>query len=173
MTNHNRYTSKTRNINMNCKDMKYLVSSYMDGEVTIDEKAMVESHIAACGRCKEMHKHFCRTDRFILSDTQVVVPENFEARIMERIERQQGVQRESIFDLISIEKQLLAVLTALCVIASVAVLNVSSSAPSKELQSYLSGGGYASGKPVVSGGSSEMENMMAYLLNTGGRGLNP
>ena len=37
---------------MNCKDICELITAYLDGEVTSEEKAYIESHLPGCPRCQ-------------------------------------------------------------------------------------------------------------------------
>ncbi len=37
---------------MNCKDIRELLTAYLDGEVTPEEKAYIEAHVAGCTHCR-------------------------------------------------------------------------------------------------------------------------
>lgn len=45
-------------MNMNHEDLKILISAYLDGEVTPEEKDLVENHLASCESCQKDYVEF-------------------------------------------------------------------------------------------------------------------
>jgi anti-sigma factor RsiW len=105
---------------MRCTKVKKLISSYLDNELSKNERDVFESHIKQCETCnkefeamRDMHAMFARTERFN-------APYGFATRIMANLAGQQSNKRLFIPFLAKFGEALL--------IAAVVVLGVASGA---------------------------------------------
>ena len=72
---------------MNHKNMQLLVSSYVDGEVTDNEKAIAISHLEACSECRQFIKQAKLIREEICAMGEVKLANSFAARVAHSVER--------------------------------------------------------------------------------------
>lgn len=59
----------------NCNKISELLSAYIDGEVTIKEKELVENHLLSCTSCKQKLDIMQKTSNILKETPQIPVPE--------------------------------------------------------------------------------------------------
>jgi anti-sigma factor RsiW len=72
---------------MSCDTMEVLLSAYIDGEVTAEERQTVEQHVAHCESCRVMLQDFSTAQTLVRTLPTFDAPQGFRQRVTERIER--------------------------------------------------------------------------------------
>lgn len=94
----------------NCNDIKSLVHTYIDNELTEGEKQLFENHINNCQGCRAELENAKKFNKLLKENvTKVELPPYFEAKLWARIEREKS-KRFSFAKLIPIT------LGAICVV---------------------------------------------------------
>jgi len=89
---------------MNCEEYKELIDKKLDGEITVEEDAILSEHLSRCSGCSRYLNLFVS-----LSPGEVAPSRDFEAKIMARIERQKLIR---VGEIRQRRKRTLAVLAA-------------------------------------------------------------
>lgn len=71
---------------MKCKEIKILLSAYIDGEVTEEERQAVENHLPVCEICKTTIAEFSRLHTCCQEMERKEAPPDFRQRVTQRIE---------------------------------------------------------------------------------------
>lgn len=71
---------------MKCAEMEILVSSYIDGEVTREEKQAVEDHLKICDVCRTTLIEFSRLHTLSQELERKEAPPGFRQRVTQRLE---------------------------------------------------------------------------------------
>jgi len=66
-------------------DMKTLLSRHVDGEVSPEERARVEEHVAACGPCRELLQLFQKNESIL---SNALSTESFGNSVIESVIQQ-------------------------------------------------------------------------------------
>lgn len=66
---------------MNCEKYQELISCLIDGEITPEERAELEKHIASCPECKAMYEDFSALSD-MMDDSMAQVPDSLHEKIM-------------------------------------------------------------------------------------------
>jgi predicted anti-sigma-YlaC factor YlaD len=99
---------------MNCEEYQELVNRKLDGDISIQEASLLDEHLKKCGPCGEYLRLFAS-----LSRADIAPSEDFEERIMCRLERKEPVPIERMRK----SRHLLALaMAAGVVLAAVAIL---------------------------------------------------
>lgn len=72
---------------MNCETMEELLSAYIDGEATAEERQTVEQHIASCASCRAALQDFSTVQTLSRMLPVLDAPQGFRQRVTERVER--------------------------------------------------------------------------------------
>jgi predicted anti-sigma-YlaC factor YlaD len=79
---------------MRCEDIQKLMMGYLDGEISDDEKKLVEKHLNECERCRKEFDSFTRlkevTDKVKLADLNEDIWAGYWKGVYRRIERGAG-----------------------------------------------------------------------------------
>lgn len=73
---------------MKCNEIEILLSAYIDGEVTSQEKHVVEEHIKICPDCKAMMAAFDTIHKLHQNMEMKRAPKGFRQRVTQRLETQ-------------------------------------------------------------------------------------
>ena len=71
---------------MNHKDLQYLVSSFIDDEVSESEQAQVLSHLEGCPECRQFIEHAKLMREQLCSLGEVILSDSFTARVSHSVE---------------------------------------------------------------------------------------
>jgi predicted anti-sigma-YlaC factor YlaD len=71
---------------MKCEEIEILLSAYVDGEVTEEEKQIVENHLNVCEVCQAMVAEFSRLHTLYQEMERKEAPPDFRQRVTQRIE---------------------------------------------------------------------------------------
>jgi predicted anti-sigma-YlaC factor YlaD len=66
---------------MNCRDARLLVASYLDGELTEAQAAPLRKHLLACHTCRGSTQSGKHLKRWFVATQPVAVPRDFSARV--------------------------------------------------------------------------------------------
>ena len=72
-----------------CAEYQELISAMLDSELTVEEKAEVEAHIAVCGECKAMYEAFAAVNGMELAE----VPDTLHEAVMTKVNAAQKAFR--------------------------------------------------------------------------------
>ena len=72
---------------MNCETLEELISAYVDGEVSEEERQTVEQHVASCASCRATLQDFSTAQTFVRTLPTFDAPQDFRQRVTERVER--------------------------------------------------------------------------------------
>lgn len=79
---------------MNCEEIKNLMMGYIDGELSDEQKSLVEKHIEECEKCRDEYKSFVRikevTEDMRLADLKEDIWAGYWKGVYKRIERGAG-----------------------------------------------------------------------------------
>ncbi len=70
---------------MNCRKIKMLLSSYIDGELTKKEADIVKEHIKICHLCRQEIEDLKKIKRLFSYKEKIKLPPFFETRLFNRI----------------------------------------------------------------------------------------
>lgn len=73
---------------MNCETLEELLSAYIDGEVTAEERQTVEQHVASCVSCRATLQDFSAVQTLSKMLPVLDAPQGFRQRVSGRIEQQ-------------------------------------------------------------------------------------
>jgi predicted anti-sigma-YlaC factor YlaD len=73
---------------MKCQEIEILLSAYIDGEVTEEEKHLVEAHLNECDACQTTMTEFSRLHTFYSELEKQEAPAGFRQRVTQRLEAQ-------------------------------------------------------------------------------------
>ena len=85
---------KRRGEAMNCKDIREFLTTYLDGEVTSEEREQIRAHLSACPRCREelealaITRHNLRQALKLMAAKATPSPQAW-ARLRQRLEAEQ------------------------------------------------------------------------------------
>lgn len=152
---------------MKCNKIAVLLSAYIDGELTGEEKGLLESHLGECPGCRTKYERLKQSDSLLVAASAAVpAPQFFETRLYERIKSRETESR-SLLELIVIERRLLLAFAGLFFIVSVVALNLNENKDYKELKSYVLGNSaevvYSS---LTAGQAAEVNDMVSYLMSS-------
>lgn len=80
-----------------CKRIKPLLSSYVEGELTDDDRLMVESHLKNCDACRKEQMEYRKSLSNLKNAAQVLVPDNLISEFHSRLSSQQSKTRHHGF----------------------------------------------------------------------------
>ena len=72
---------------MNCETLEELISAYVDGEVTEEERQTVEQHVASCASCRAALQDFSTAQTLLRTLPVLDAPQGFRQRVTERVEQ--------------------------------------------------------------------------------------
>lgn len=75
----------------NCRTTIELLAGYVDGALSPEEEAVLREHMAQCPRCVEFLASYRGTSRIFRDATDVDVPPDLEARLLDLL-RSQGLR---------------------------------------------------------------------------------
>jgi len=75
---------------MDCDEVKTMLAGYADGELSLLERSTVESHLATCGRCRELVADQQRVRRVIESHAPPPVPDEKWTAMAKRLRAELG-----------------------------------------------------------------------------------
>jgi anti-sigma factor RsiW len=75
---------------MKCRHAKKMISQYMDGELSPDEKKGFDSHVRSCASCKESLEETRALHRLFASARRFPAPYGFAARVLANLEEKEG-----------------------------------------------------------------------------------
>ena len=78
-----------------CKKIEQLLAAYADGELSEEQKALVEQHVATCPHCKALLGEYLALNDALASCT-VQAPEGFADRVMDAVEKQKTAAPKSV-----------------------------------------------------------------------------
>ncbi len=78
---------------MNCRDLKELLSAYVDGELAQTQRDFVEEHLATCTECQAVVERYRQTGRQLASLRTPTPPADLRDRVMSRIRTLPGGSR--------------------------------------------------------------------------------
>lgn len=78
-----------------CKKIEQLLAAYADGELSEEQKALVEQHVATCPHCKALLGEYLALNEALASCT-VQAPEGFSDRVMDAVEKQKTAAPKSV-----------------------------------------------------------------------------
>lgn len=78
-----------------CKKIEQLLAAYADGELSEEQKALVEQHVATCPHCKALLGEYLALNEALASCT-VQAPEGFADRVMDAVEKQKTAAPKSV-----------------------------------------------------------------------------
>lgn len=82
---------------MECRDIREMISAYVDGEASAEEARRVEEHIGQCGMCRTAEKRM-RALGVAAARTEGAVPPDFREKLFSRMEKEELLaMRRSIF----------------------------------------------------------------------------
>lgn len=82
---------------MECKEIRELVSAYVDGEALPEEARLVEEHLGTCAECRAVEKQM-RSLGMAVTKTEGAVPPDFRENLFARMEKEELLpKRRSIF----------------------------------------------------------------------------
>jgi hypothetical protein len=81
---------------MSCKDIEQKLPAYLEDDLSLQEKGLVEEHLASCQQCKKAMEDLEKTENLIREMEEVEPPPWFTQRIMSHV-RGEAQQKESIF----------------------------------------------------------------------------
>jgi len=80
---------------MPCRDMEYLISSYLDHELSPDESSQVKQHLQQCPFCRQVYEDLLETCSLIRSLPDVPIPAGFQEQLHEKLAQvNQGTTRK-------------------------------------------------------------------------------
>ena len=82
---------------MTCEEVRELLSSYIDGELTSDTQRVVEEHVASCDSCKTELAGLRLTIQLVRSLEEVEVPEGFRAGLMAKVRAEATARQAGLF----------------------------------------------------------------------------
>jgi predicted anti-sigma-YlaC factor YlaD len=71
---------------MKCQEIEILLSAYIDGEVTEEEKRLVEAHLNACDACQTTMTEFSRLHTFYSELERQEAPAGFRQQVTQSLE---------------------------------------------------------------------------------------
>lgn len=71
---------------MSCQKMEILLSAYIDGEVTSEEKHVVETHLRQCPACQAVVAEFSRVHLLYQEMEEKTAPRDFRQHVTQRLE---------------------------------------------------------------------------------------
>ncbi len=74
---------------MNCEDYIERISAALDGELSPQEQAELDAHLAVCPECRRLRDELAALDRS-LADCVAQVPEGFSRRVMDAVAAEAG-----------------------------------------------------------------------------------
>lgn len=72
---------------MNCETMEELISAYVDGEVTAEERQTVERHVASCASCRAALQDFSTAQTLLRTLPVLDAPQGFRQRVTAHVEQ--------------------------------------------------------------------------------------
>ena len=78
-----------------CKKIEQLLAAYADGELSEEQKALVEQHVATCPHCKALLGEYLALNQAIEA-CAVQAPEGFADRVMDAVEKQKTAAPRSV-----------------------------------------------------------------------------
>lgn len=82
---------------MECREIREIISAYVDGEAGPEDARLVEEHIGGCPRCRRAEKRM-RELGMAVARTEGPVPPDFRERLFSRMEQEELLpKRRSIF----------------------------------------------------------------------------
>ena len=82
---------------MECKEIREMISAYVDGEALPDEARQVEEHLGTCAECRSAEKRM-RMLGMAVTRTEGTVPPDFRENLFARMEEEELLpKRRSIF----------------------------------------------------------------------------
>ena len=70
---------------MDCEQCSGWVSDYLEGLLSRQRRATMDSHLASCERCRTMVAELRAIPKLVRRATQVTMPEGAQKRLMRRI----------------------------------------------------------------------------------------
>ena len=81
---------------MLCKDIEQKLPAYLEDDLSLQEKGLVEEHLALCPQCKKALEDVEKTEKLIREMEEVEPPPWFTQKIMSRV-KEEAQLKESIF----------------------------------------------------------------------------
>ena len=81
---------------MGCEEYTQLISARQDGELTSEEKARLEEHLAECPQCRILVRELEEMKAAFVLQEPVPAPEELSRGVLERIRAQRAAQRRSV-----------------------------------------------------------------------------
>ncbi len=82
---------------MTCREIRELISAYVDGEARPEDARLVEEHLGGCPQCRQAEKRM-RELGLTVARTEGAVPPDFRERLFARMEAEELLpKRRSIF----------------------------------------------------------------------------
>jgi len=82
---------------MGCREIREVISAYVDGEARPEEARLVEEHLGACPQCRQAEKRM-RDLGMAVARTEGAVPPDFRENLFARMEKEDLLpKRRSIF----------------------------------------------------------------------------
>ena len=78
-----------------CSKIEQLLAAYADGELSEEQKALVEQHVATCPHCKALLGEYLALNQAIEA-CAVQAPEGFADRVMDAVEKQKTAAPKSV-----------------------------------------------------------------------------
>ena len=79
--------STIKKIHLSCSHTEMLASSYIDGDLSEEHSAMLESHMKCCKSCDEVVQDLFRLKRLTRELANQPVPEDISARLREKMKK--------------------------------------------------------------------------------------
>ncbi len=70
---------------MNCENRKIILSAYLDGEVTAEEKREIEEHLKKCSVCSNELKKLQKISSLLKEPPKIKLSSQFEKRLKEKL----------------------------------------------------------------------------------------
>ena len=82
---------------MDCKEIKFLLSIYENGELKGTKLGILKNHLHKCENCKKEYEFLTILNNDLKTNPEIEVPINFTARVMEKVKAKKEKKLVSIF----------------------------------------------------------------------------
>jgi mycothiol system anti-sigma-R factor len=83
-------TEMSQDDELGCKEALHRIYHFLDGEITLERRQQIESHLNGCSPCLQMFGFEAELRKIVACRCQETVPDGLRARIASAIEHEHG-----------------------------------------------------------------------------------